>query len=69
MDDYSILRQIADSWGLLAMFLFFIGVVLYTFRPGSGAKGLDAANIPLRNSDLLEEDDMNVNKPESEAKS
>ena len=35
METYSILRQFADSWGLLAMMIFFVGVVLYTFRPGS----------------------------------
>ena len=69
MDDYSILRQFADSWGLLAMALFFGGVALYTFRPGSGAKGRDAANIPLRHGDRLEEDEMNLNTSESEAKS
>ncbi len=56
MDDYSILRQFADSWGLLAMFLFFLGVALYTFRPGSAAKHRDAANIPLRHGDRLEDD-------------
>lgn len=54
MDTYSILRQFADSWGLLAMFLFFGGVVLWTFRPGSRAQHDDAANIPLRNGDMLE---------------
>lgn len=56
MDDYSILRQFADSWGLLAMFLFFAGVALFTFRPGSKAKHQDAANIPLRHGDDLEEE-------------
>ena len=29
MDTYSLLREIADSWVLLAMFLFFAGVVIW----------------------------------------
>ncbi len=56
MDTYSILREFADSWGLLAMFFFFVGIVLFTFRPGSKATHSNAANIPLRSSDRLEED-------------
>jgi len=56
MDKYSILREFADSWGLLAMFLFFLGAVLFTFRPGSKAVHEDAANIPLRHGDRLEDD-------------
>ena len=48
MDLYTMLRQFADSWMLLAMMLFFIGVVLYTLRPGSRAIHDEAAQIPLR---------------------
>ncbi|NOX74862.1 MAG: cbb3-type cytochrome c oxidase subunit 3 [Alphaproteobacteria bacterium] len=51
METYTILRQFADSWGLLAMFLFFGAVILHTFRPGSGAKSKDIAQIPLRHVD------------------
>jgi len=58
MDTYSLMREFADSWALLAMMLFFGGVALYTFRPGSAAKSRDAASIPLRNGDNLEEDQM-----------
>lgn len=49
MDTYSLLREIADSWVLLALFLFFIGVVLWALRPGSRALHEDIARIPLRN--------------------
>lgn len=35
METYSFLRQLADSWGLLALFLVFLGVLLWVFRPGS----------------------------------
>ncbi|MCA1337688.1 cbb3-type cytochrome c oxidase subunit 3 [Pseudooceanicola marinus] len=51
MDIYSILRQFADSWMLLALFLFFVGVVLWVFRPGARKTYEDTANIPLRNED------------------
>lgn len=46
--DYETMRQFADSWGLLALFLFFVGVILFTFRPGSRKSADDAANIPLK---------------------
>lgn len=48
METYTAMRHFADSWGLLAMALFFIGVVLFAFRPGSKKNAQDAANIPLR---------------------
>ncbi len=47
-DTYSIFRAIADSWVLLAMFVFFIGVVVWAFRPGSRRVHEDTANIPFR---------------------
>ena len=49
MDTYSMLREFADSWALLAMALIFVGVVLWTLRPGSRPIHDDAARIPLRN--------------------
>jgi len=51
MDTYSFLRQIADSWFLLAMFAFFIGAILWAFRPGSRKVHQDTANIPFRHED------------------
>lgn len=48
MDWYSILREFADSWMLLAMFLFVNGTFLYTLRPGSAKLHRDIANIPFR---------------------
>lgn len=47
-DTYSIFREIADSWVLLAMFVFFISTVLWVFRPGSREVHKDAANAPFR---------------------
>jgi cytochrome c oxidase cbb3-type subunit IV len=46
--DYHTLREIADSWGLLLMTVFFVGVVIFAFRPGSRKAAEDAANIPFK---------------------
>ncbi|MCB5409621.1 cbb3-type cytochrome c oxidase subunit 3 [Pseudogemmobacter faecipullorum] len=35
MEHYSFLRTLADSWGLLAMTLFFLAIIAWAFRPGS----------------------------------
>ncbi len=51
MDLYSFLREMADSFGLLALTLIFIGVVVFAWRPGSRALHDDIAQIPLRNDD------------------
>jgi len=51
MEQYTFLRQFADSWMLLALFAFFLGVVVWVFRPGSRAAHADSASIPLRNAD------------------
>lgn len=52
METYSLLREFADSWMLLAMTLIFLGVVVFTLRPGSRKVHDDIANIPLRNDKL-----------------
>ena len=49
METYSILREFADSWFLLAMTSFFIGTIIWAFRPGSRAIHRDTADIPFRN--------------------
>lgn len=51
MDKYSILREIADSWVLLALVIFFIGVVIWAFRPGSRKVHKDTAEIPFRHDE------------------
>jgi len=48
VETYTAMRHFADSWGLLAMTLFFLAVVLFTLRPGGGKQAKDAANIPLK---------------------
>ncbi|MEM8802776.1 MAG: cbb3-type cytochrome c oxidase subunit 3 [Pseudomonadota bacterium] len=48
METYSILREFADSWFLIAMFAFFIGAGIFAFLPGQRAARDDAAGIPFR---------------------
>ena len=49
--DYSLLREFADSWMLLLLFLFFVGIVVWVFRPGSSRTYADTSDIPFRNAD------------------
>lgn len=44
MDIYSLLREFADSWVLLLMSLFFAGVMIWAYRPGSKRLHQDIAN-------------------------
>lgn len=48
---YSFLRELADSWVLLAMFAFFAGAALWAFRPGSKKVHRETSDIPFRNED------------------
>lgn len=48
MDTYSLLREIADSWVLLALFIFFLGTWVWAFRPGSRSLHDEAADLPFR---------------------
>lgn len=49
--DYSTFRQLADSWGLLYLFLLFVGILLFTFRPGSGKVAERVSMIPFTEDD------------------
>jgi cytochrome c oxidase cbb3-type subunit 4 len=42
------MRHFADSWGLVFMFAVFVGVVLFTLRPGGKKAAERAAQIPLK---------------------
>ncbi|MBX3596795.1 MAG: cbb3-type cytochrome c oxidase subunit 3 [Rhizobiaceae bacterium] len=48
METYTAMRHFADSWGLLGMAIFFVGVAVFAFRPGSKKSARDAANIPFK---------------------
>ena len=47
MDTYDLMRAFADSWVLLAMTLFFLGVVVRSLNPGRAREMREAAAIPL----------------------
>tara|TARA_R110002020_G_scaffold328874_1_gene544855 strand:+ start:311 stop:463 length:153 start_codon:yes stop_codon:yes gene_type:complete len=48
METYTAMRHFADSWGLVFMFVVFIGVILFTLRPGARQAAAEAAQIPLK---------------------
>lgn len=49
--EYTVMRQFADSWGLLAMFLFFVGAVALALRPSAKKGHAEAAQIPFQEND------------------
>jgi len=49
MDTYSLFREIADSWVLLAMFGFFVLAGVLAFLPSQSKAREDASMIPFRN--------------------
>ncbi|MCY4261252.1 MAG: cbb3-type cytochrome c oxidase subunit 3 [Rhodobacteraceae bacterium] len=51
METYTLLREFADSWALLALFLCFLVVVIYTFRRSSKTLHRQSAEIPFRHED------------------
>nr|WP_316654571.1 cbb3-type cytochrome c oxidase subunit 3 [uncultured Gellertiella sp.] len=48
METYTAMRQFADSWAMIAMGLFFLGVIVFTLRPGGKSQAAEAASIPLK---------------------
>jgi len=48
---YESLRHFADSWGLAAMVVTFLVLVLWPFRPGSRADNEAAANMIFEGDD------------------
>ena len=46
--DYHSMRAFADSWALLALTLFFLGVLAWVLRPGTKRAADDAASIPFK---------------------
>ena len=49
MEQYTFLRQLADSWGVVAMLLVVLGASAWTLRPGSRPLHDDAAKSIFRN--------------------
>lgn len=56
METYTLLRHLADSWGLLTMVLLFTGIAIWVFRPGAARVQHDAAMQIFRNEDRPKED-------------
>ena len=48
MSLYETLRHFADSWGLLALALFFLAILIWVFRPGSKKTYENQAEIPFK---------------------
>lgn len=47
METYNLLREIADSWVLLAMVLFFLAVAIWAFLPSQSKAREEARLIPF----------------------
>lgn len=62
MEAYSLLREFADSWALVALMLTFVGIVLYTFRRSSRNLHRDCADIPFRHDKEPVEDMKDGNR-------
>lgn len=45
MSVYETMRHFADSWGLLAMFIIFVVLCAWPFRPGARERNRDAATL------------------------
>ncbi|MBB3930273.1 cytochrome c oxidase cbb3-type subunit 4 [Kaistia hirudinis] len=47
--NYHVMREFADSWGLLFMFAFFFCAAMFAlFRPNAKKFARDAAEIPFK---------------------
>lgn len=47
-ETYTAMRHFADSWGLVYMFVVFLCVAVFIFRPGARRAAENAASIVLR---------------------
>lgn len=56
METYTLLRHLADSWGLLTMVLLFGAIAFWVFRPGASATQHEAAMQIFRNEDRPKDD-------------
>ena len=56
MELYTLLRAFADSWFLLLMTTFYVGVFFWVIRPGSNKVHDEIKQIPLRDEHALEPD-------------
>ncbi|MEM6481846.1 MAG: cbb3-type cytochrome c oxidase subunit 3 [Pseudomonadota bacterium] len=52
---YTLLREFAGSWMLIAMMMFYVTACLWAVSPRRREANADAAQIPFRNETLKEE--------------
>jgi cytochrome c oxidase cbb3-type subunit 4 len=57
METYTLLRQFADSWMVLALMVFFLGMVVWVWLPSRRAVHDDAARMIFRNEQAPARDD------------
>lgn len=57
MDMFTHLSRFALSWAMLGMALFFVGVIVWVFRPGSRKDYDNAANSIFRHDSRPADDD------------
>jgi cytochrome c oxidase cbb3-type subunit 4 len=65
---YDDLRHFADSWGLLAMTVLFIGLIAWPFRKGARQHNHDAANMIFREDDNVWADSTHRARPSQRAR-
>ena len=51
MSQYDTLRHLADSWGLIAMTVTFLGLCAWPFRPGAREANRSAATMIFEDED------------------
>ncbi|MCA3444061.1 MAG: cbb3-type cytochrome c oxidase subunit 3 [Rhodobacter sp.] len=66
METYTLLRQFADSWMLLALTVVFVLVIFWAWRPGSRAMHDDAAQSIFRHDASPARDTQTAHRPSKE---
>lgn len=46
--EFEQVAMFAQTWGLVYLFILFVGVLIYALRPGAKRKFQEAARIPLK---------------------
>lgn len=56
MEHYTFLRHLADSWALLALVIFFVGLIAWVYRPGARKVHDEIAKSIFQNEDKPKDD-------------
>ncbi len=57
MSLYDQLRHLADSYGLIALIVLFLGLCLWVFRPGARQHNQEAARSIFKDEEIERDDD------------